>query len=281
VTRIKRAIAWVALVSALVWPAGHAGSHEEENSIREVKLDQRLGGQLPLDAVFRDETGRPARLDEYFDGKPVLFALVYYECSQLCPLVLDGLARSLRPLGFKANEHYQVVAVSIDPRETPELAREKKRAVMARSEPGAEDGWHLLTADQGSIDRVAQAVGFRYVVNEKAAKDRFVHAIGAMVITPEGKISRYFYGFDYPPRDLRLALIEASGNRIGSPIDQLLLLCYKYDPAKGKYTLAILNVLRVSGVATLVGIGAFVLVMLGRERRNGGRTAAGDPKANA
>jgi protein SCO1/2 len=278
VIRIKRGIAGVALVSALILPAEYARAHDKENTIREVKLDQRLGAQIPLDAIFRDETGRPAPLGEYFDGKPVLFALVYYQCAQLCPLVLDGLARSLRPLGFKANEHYRVVAVSIDPRETPELAREKKGAVMARSEPGAANGWHLLTGDQESIDRVAQAVGFRYAVNEKVSKDRFVHAIGAMVITPEGKISRYFYGFDYPPRDLRLALIEASGHGIGSPIDQLLLLCYKYDPAKGKYTLAILNVLRISGVATLLGIGAFVLVMLGRER-NRERPAAGGPKA--
>jgi protein SCO1/2 len=276
---IKSAVAGAALLGALISSAGYAGAHEEENSTREVDLDQRLGAQIPLDAVFRDETGRATPLAEYFGERPVLLALVYYECAQLCPLVLDGLARSLRPLGFKAGEHYRVVAVGIDPRETPELAREKKRALMGRSEPGAADGWHLLTGDQPSIDRVARAAGFRYAVNEKTPKDRFIHAAGAMVITPEGRISRYFYGFDYPPRDLRLALIEASGNRIGSPVDRLLLLCYKYDPAKGKYTLAILNVLRISGAATLVGVGALVLVMLGRERRNGGRTARGDSKA--
>jgi protein SCO1/2 len=280
VNGINRAMAAATLVLTLIWPAGPARSHDGE-LVREVDLEQRLGAQLPLDAAFRDENGRSILLGDYFDGRPVLLALVYYDCPQLCPLVLDGLARSLRPVDFKAGEQYRVVAVSIDPNETPELAREKKRSVIGNSRIAADDGWHLLTGDQGSIDRIAQAIGFRYTVNEKAEKDRFVHAAGAMVITPEGKISRYFYGFDYPPRDLRLALIEASGNRMGSPIDQLLLLCYKYDPAKGKYTLAILNVLRISGVATFVGIGTFVLVMLGRERKNSGRPPAAGRKAGS
>jgi protein SCO1/2 len=231
-----------------------------------VTIEQRLNAQVPLDLIFTDETGREVALDRYFDGKPVLLALVYYDCPQLCPLVLDGLARSLRPLDFKPGGDYRVIAVSIDPRETPELARTKKRALMQRSRPQAAAGWHFLTGDQLSIEALAQTAGFRYVENEKEKADRYVHAIGTIALTPEGKISRYFYGFDYPPRDLRLALIEASGNRIGSAVDQLLLLCYKYDPAQGKYTLSILNLLRFSATATVLVLGGFLMFMLRRER---------------
>ena len=221
---------------------------------------------MPLDLIFTDETGRQVALDRYFDGKPVLLALVYYECPQLCPLVLDGLSRGLRPLDLKPVADYRMIAVSIDPRETPELAGTKKRALMERLGPEAAAGWHFLTGDQRSIESLAETAGFRYVENEKEKEDRYVHAIGAIALTPEGNISRYFYGFDYPPRDLRFALIEASGNRIGSAVDQLLLLCYKYDPAQGKYTLSILNLLRVSATATVLLLGGFLLLMLRRER---------------
>jgi len=232
----------------------------------EVTIEQRLNAQVPLDLIFTDETGRQVALDRYFAGKPVLLALVYYECPQLCPLVLDGLSRGLRPLDLKPVADYRVIAVSIDPRETPELAGTKKRALMERLGPEAAAGWHFLTGDQRSIESLAETAGFRYVENEKEKEDRYVHAIGAIALTPEGNISRYFYGFDYPPRDLRFALIEASGNRIGSAVDQLLLLCYKYDPAQGKYTLSILNLLRVSATATVLLLGGFLLLMLRRER---------------
>jgi protein SCO1/2 len=255
-------------------------AHDKEESPRSrnagviaegVRIEQRLNGQIPLDVVFTDETGRRTALSRYFDGKPVLLALVYYDCPQLCPLVLDGLARSLRPLDFKAGEDYRVVAVSIDPGETPELAAAKKRVVMGHSHPEAATGWHLLTGSQLSIETLAEAVGFRYRENEPGKEDRYLHAIGAMVITPAGKISRYFYGFDYPPRDLRFSLLEASGNRIGSPVDQLLLFCYKYDPAQGRYTLAILNILRLSGVATALGLGGFLLMLNRRSRKTARR----------
>jgi protein SCO1/2 len=231
-----------------------------------VTIDQRLNAQVPLDLTFTDETGREVALDRYFDGKPVLLGLVYFDCPQLCPLALDGLARSLRPLDLQAGADYRVIAVSIDPRETPELARTKKRALMHRLRPEAAAGWHFLTGHQVSIESLAQTAGFRYVENQKEQADRYVHAIGTIALTPEGKISRYFYGFDYPPRDLRLALIEASGNRIGSAVDQLLLLCYKYDPAQGKYTLSILNLLRASATATVLVMGGFLMFMLRRER---------------
>lgn len=231
-------------------------------------IEQRLNAQLPLDLQFRDEAGQPVTLKRYFDGKPVLLALVYYNCDRVCPLVLEGLARSLRPLDFNAGEDYRVVAVSIDPGEGPELAREKK-AVLAAHRP-SEDlarGWHLLTGGQPSIEALAQAAGFRYTANQSAPpSERFIHAAATIVATPEGKVARYFYGFDYPPRELRLTLVEASAHRIGTAIDQLVLLCYAYDPSQGRYTLSILNVLRVSGVATVLGLGGFLAFSLRRER---------------
>jgi len=260
----------------LIWMlalAPAASAHDEEPSgqpsaaevAKNVALDQRLNAQVSPDLIFTNETGQSVALSRYFDGKPVLLALVYFDCPQLCPLVLDGLARSLRPLDLKAGEDYRVVAISIDPDETAELARSKKQSMMARSRLDSA-GWHFLTGAQPAIETVAQTVGFRYLENGKEKQDRYIHASGAIVLTPDGKVSRYFYGFDYPPRDLRLALVEASGNRIGSTVDQLLLLCYKYDPAQGKYTLSILNLLRVSGAATALGLAALVVLMLRRER---------------
>jgi protein SCO1/2 len=257
-------------VPALAHDEERASEAPSTSSIGDdVLIEQRLNAQVPLDLIFRNESGEPAPLKRYFDGKPVLLAMVYYDCPRLCPLVLDGLARSLRPLQLEAGKDFRVLAVSIDPLETPEIAREKKRALMAKlSRPGSADGWHLLTGEQKPIERLAEAVGFNYRLQENRDKDRFVHAAGVIVITPQGRTARYFYGFDYPPRDLRFALIEASGNRIGSPVDQLLLLCYRYDPAQGKYTIAIMNVLRVSAVATLLSLGGFLYFMLRRERGN-------------
>jgi protein SCO1/2 len=231
-----------------------------------VNIEQRLNAELPLDLMFTDETGRESALNRYFDGKPVLLAFVYYDCPQLCPLVLESLARSLRPLNLHAGADYRVVAVSIDPRETPALAADKKRALMERAGPGAAAGWHFLTGPQSSIEPLAQAAGFRYMENEQGGPDRYVHAVGAVTLTPRGKISRYFYGFDFPPRDLRFSLMEASGNRIGSAVDKLLLLCYKYDPTQGKYTVAVLNVLRFSGGATVVLLAGLVVLLRRRER---------------
>jgi protein SCO1/2 len=234
-----------------------------------VTIEQRLNAQVPLDLVFTDETGRQLSLARYLDGKPALLAFVYYECPQLCPLVLDGLSRSLRPLDLRPARDYRVIAVSIDPRETAELAGIKKRAVMEHWRPEAATGWHFLTGDQRAIASLTESAGFRYLENGSDKKDRYVHAIGALALTPEGKISRYFYGIDYPPRDLRLALIEASGNRIGSLVDQLLLLCYKYDPTQGKYTVSVLNVLRLSAAGTVFLLGGFLVVMIRRERHPG------------
>jgi protein SCO1 len=231
-------------------------------------IDQRVNAQIPLDLAFRDERGEAVMLNRFFDGKPVLLALVYYNCDRVCPLVLEGLGRSLRPLDFAASKDYRVIAVSIDPNEGPQLASEKKRVLGARHlRPGAENGWHLLTGSQQSIEALARATGFRYTSKDTDnPSERFIHAAATLVITPEGRIARYFYGFDYPPRELRLSMVEASANRIGSTIDQLLLLCYAYDPTRGKYTLSILNVLRISGAATFLALGGFLAFSLRRER---------------
>lgn len=267
------AVAWLLFV--VLWLQAAAMAHDEKQDFtRGVSFEQRLGAQIPLDLVFTDEHSRIVGLGDFFDRKPVVLALVYYECPQICTLVLDGVARGLRPLNLVAGEHYRVVAVSIDPRETPEQAQRKKKSAMALSAPESAAGWHLLTGEVGPIAQLAEAAGFHYRENERSETDRYIHPAGILVVTPEGKVSRYFYGFDYPPRDLRLALVEASGNRIGSPIDQLMLLCYRYDPSQGKYTFAILNMLRVSGVMTILALGTFLAVQFRREHRRRSSLAA-------
>ena len=235
-------------------------------ALRNVDLEQKLGAQLPLDAGFRDETGRTVKLKDYFGRRPVILAFVYYNCQDLCPLVLDGLVRSMRPLSFDIGDQFDVVTVSFDPRDTPALAAAKKSDYVKQySRPGAGEGWHFLTGDEKSIQRLTEAVGFRY--NYERDQDRFGHATGIVLLTPGGKIARYFYGIEFSPRDLRLGLIEASSNKIASPIDQLLLFCYHYDPATGKYSLLITNLIRLGGVATVIALGSFIVVMLRRDRR--------------
>jgi protein SCO1/2 len=232
--------------------------------LRNVALEQRLGEQVPLELRFRDETGRVVQLGNYFGKRPVILTLAYYRCQDLCPLVLDGLVRTLRALSFDIGKQFNVVTVSIDPYDTPALAGTKKRDLMQRySRPGAADGWHFLMAEDASIQRLTEAIGFRYTY--EAEKDRYAHATGIVILTPEGKIARYFYGIEFSPRDLRLGLIEASANRIGSPIDQLLLFCYHYDPATGKYGLLITNVIRLAGMATALSLGTYIFLLLRRE----------------
>jgi protein SCO1/2 len=244
-----------------------APAHEEPNlPVSEIAIEQRLNAQLPLDLELFDESGRKTKLGEYFNSRPVLLAFVYYECPQVCPLVLDGLVRSLRVLGL-AEQQYEVIVVSIDPAETHTIAAKKKQQYLTRlARPDATPRWHFLTGEAAAIRRLTAEAGFRYSKEPSADKTQYIHPAASLVLTPGGRISRYLYGFDYAPNDLRFALIEASGNRIGSSLDHLLLLCYQYDPAKGKYTLAILNVLRISGVATVSALAAFLMVMLRRER---------------
>lgn len=234
--------------------------------LNDVGIDQRLNQQVPLDLMFRDETGRSVPLQTYFGKKPVVLALIYYNCPMLCTLVLNGLIQSLNTMSFVAGKEFDVIAVSFDPRETSELATGKKRAYLERYiVKGTESGWHFLTGDESSIKALTQTVGFRYAYD--AEKDLFAHASGVIVLTPEGKISRYFYGVEYPPRDLRLGLVEASENKIGSPVDQLLLMCYHYDPTTGKYGAVVMNVVRLAGTITLIIIISFIVLTIRKDRK--------------
>jgi protein SCO1/2 len=206
-------------------------------ALMEVALEQRLDEMIPLDLTFRDEDGREVRLGEYFGEKPVVLTLVYYECPMLCTLVLNGLITSMRPLEFDIGDQFDVVTISIDPEETPDLGAEKKATHLEQyGREGAEEGWHFLTGAQESISALAEAVGFKYFYDPES--DEFAHASGIIVLTPEGRLARYFYGVEYSTRDLRFALMEASENRIGTVVDQMILYCYSYDPETGTYAAA-------------------------------------------
>jgi protein SCO1/2 len=227
--------------------------------LNKVGIDQRLNETVPLDLIFRDEVGHAVRLGDYFQGRPVILVLAYYRCPMLCTQVLNGLTDALRGVPLQMGSDFQVVTVSFDAREQPELAAAKKASYVAGyGRLGAADGWHFLTGEQAAIDRLARAVGFRYQYD--ARLDQFAHASGVTVLTPDGKIARYFFGLNYPPRDLRLTLVEASAGKIGSPVDRVLLLCYHYDPATGKYTPAVMNLVRFGGGLTL----AVLALLFGR-----------------
>jgi protein SCO1 len=232
--------------------------------LRDLGLDQRLNEQLPLDAAFRDESGNAVALRQYFGSKPVVLALVYYRCPMLCSEVLTGLTSSLMAVKFSAGREFNVVTVSIDPGDTPVTAAAKRDFYVRRyHREGAAQGWHFLTGDQPSIDALTKAVGFRYRYD--AANKQFMHASGIMLVTPEGKLSRYFYGIEYSPRDLQLGLVEASHNKIGGLAEQVLLFCYHYDPTTGRYTPVVLNVVRAGGLVTVVFLGTFIGMMLRKE----------------
>ncbi len=257
----------VILVVAFCTPVGadHGAVHQLPLGLRDIGFEQRLGEAIALDLVFRDELGNSVRLAEYFGTKPVVLTLAYYECPMLCGLVRDGLAQSLRALAFDIGEHFIMLTVSIDPRETPAHAAAKKvQALRSYARPGAADGWHFLTGEEASIRHLTQAVGFRYAFD--AENEQFAHAAGLVVLTAQGKIVRYLYGIEFAPRHVRLALIEATAGQIGSPIDQLLLFCYRYDPTTGQYGLVVMNVLRLAGLMTVVVLGGFMIVMFRRER---------------
>lgn len=229
-------------------------------TLKDVGIDQRLNEQVPLDAVFKDDEGREVRLGEYFKGKPVMLALIYYSCPMLCNQVLNGMLSSVRQVSFNAGEEFQIVAISFDSRETPQLAASKKQTyVKAYNRANGNAGWHFLTGDEANIKRVTNAVGFRYKWDDKT--NQFAHASGMFLLTPEGKLARYFYGIEYRPRDVRLGLVEASQNQIGTPADTLMLYCYHYDPATGKYGPVVMNIMRVAGVITLGLIAGMLLIM--------------------
>jgi len=241
-------------------------------ALDKVGIEQKLGEQLPLDTQVTDEEGRTVTLGSLFtNGRPVVLALVYYECPMLCNEVLNGLTGSLKGISLDAGKDFDVVALSFDARENdkPGLAKNKKAAYLERyGRANADKGWHFLTGSQASIDAITKAAGFSYRWDEKS--NQFAHAGGVMVVTPQGKMSRYFYGIDYSPRDLKLGLIDSAENKVGTAADKLLLYCYHYDPATGKYGLAVLSVIRLGAVLTLLGMGAMGFVFWRRNKKVSG-----------
>jgi protein SCO1/2 len=236
-----------------------------------IGIEQKLGEQLPLEAEFKDSEGKTIRLGDYFNnGKPVILALVYYECPMLCNEVLNGLTGSIKGMSFDVGKEFDIVAISFDARENdkPGLAKNKKEGYLARyGREGADKGWHFLTGTQDSIDKVTQAAGFNYRWDEET--NQFAHGGGVMVATPEGKLARYFYGIDYAPRDLKFGIMESAQSKVGNPVEQLMLYCFHYNPATGKYGLLVMNVVRLAAVATLIGLaGMFFVFWRYNKKRN-------------
>ena len=258
----------IIFVLTLLWSAVEPAQAQEplpQDLIRQVGLDQKLGESIPLDLAFTDSLGQPVKLGDYFGQKPVILSLGYYECPMLCSLVRNGLYESLKQLDFTVGHEFEVVIVSIDPAETPEDADVKRQVSIMNYERGTSgDGWNFLVGEEESIRQLAEAIGFHYTYD--AEIDQYLHPSGIVVLTPQGQLSRYFYGIDFPAQDLRLGLVEAADNQIGSAVDQFLLLCYHYDPVSGKYTLFIMNIIRMIGLLTVVIIGGVLFLMLRRDR---------------
>ena len=234
-------------------------------AMKGVRLDQKLGDHVPLDVPFKDEHGKPVRFGDYLGDKPVALIMIQYRCTMLCTEEMNVLLASLKELKFTPGKEFNLVIVSIDPREDFELATGKKISYMAEyGRPEAEKGWHWLTGSKESIDRLADSVGYHYVYDAKT--DQYAHPDGVIMITPAGKIARYFFRLVYPARDLRLGLIEASKNRIGTPLDAIALLCYHYNPLTGRYAVAVLSLVRMSSIAMIFGLGVGFMVLRRRER---------------
>jgi len=232
----------------------------------EVGIDQKLNEQVPLDLQFKDEQGRTVTLNQYFHSRPVIISLVYYKCPMLCTQVLNGMVQTFKTLTFTAGKEFDVITVSIDPTETSEMAADKKETYVTEyARTGVENGWHFLVGDSTNIKKLADAVGFRYVYD--GLTKQFAHASGIMVATPQGKLARYLYGIEYGAKDLTFSLMEASHERIGSPVDKLLLLCYHYDPRTGKYGMMVTTMLRIGGGLTMLAVGAFLFVNFRRDRK--------------
>ncbi|HEX4413087.1 MAG TPA: SCO family protein [Lacipirellulaceae bacterium] len=262
---IRTRAAFAAMLIALGLSA-HAAAAQKVDILHDVGIDQHLDTQIPLDLKFRDETGAPVKLGDYFTDQPVILVLAYYRCPMLCTQVLNGLVDSVRPIDFEMGKQFRVVTVSFDPREKSELAARKKETyATSYGRKGAAAGWHFLTGDEDSIAKLTQAVGFRYVYDE--VHDQYAHASGIMVATSGGRLSHYFLGIDFPSRDVRLALVEASQGNIGSPVDRLLLLCYHYDPVTGKYTGATMTFVRIAGGITVLLIAVPIALAWRRDWR--------------
>lgn len=233
--------------------------------LAQIDFTPKLNESIPLDVTFRDDAGTQVQLAEFFGQKPVILLFAYYECPNICDMALQGVAESLRKLEWDLGDEFEVVTVGIDSGETAQIATAKKeRFVSMYGRSGAEAGWHFLTGEHAEIDRVADAAGFEYAYDAK--QDQYAHATGILILTPDGTISRYLAGIQFSPRDVRLGLVEASQNKIGTPVDQVLLRCYHYDPTTGKYSLVIMNVLRLAGGATVLLLGGFMVIMIGRDQ---------------
>jgi len=251
--------------------AGTAAS-QPVAALKEIGIDQKPNAKLPLEAEFSDENGAPVKLGQFFGQRPVVMALVYYSCPMLCTQVLNGLAGSLQGLSFSAGQEYDVVVVSFDPGETPAMATERKAQFVSRYIRAADTSRiHFLTGRESSIKDLTTAVGFRYAWDKQTGQ--FAHPAAITVLTPDGRISRYLYGVEFAPKDLKLALIEASAGQIGSVADQAMLFCYHYDPETGRYGLAIMNIVRAAGALTVLVIGGWIFMSLRRERRQASAVA--------
>ena len=246
-------------------PLGLVQPQDMPGPLKEVAFEQHLGDKLPLDTPFVDEYGKNVTLGDYFGERPVILTFVYYQCPMLCTLSLNGVAKSLGVLNFDVGREIDVVAVSIDPGESPEMARQARADTLARyGRPGTEAGWHFLTGDQSSIARLTEAAGFSYTYLPE--DDEYAHTSGIVIANPDGTISQYFFGIEYPPRDVRLALVEASAGKIGSVVDQVLLYCFRFDPEQGKYTAATIRILRLAGGLFVLGLAIFFWTTWRRER---------------
>jgi protein SCO1 len=236
------------------------------SQLQNVGFEPELNARIPADLKFRDESGREVRLGDFYGQKPVVLAFVYYTCPMLCDQIQQGVVGSLRMLSFTPGQDYEVVFVSFDARETPAMAAEKKKAALSHfHRPETAAGWHFLTGSAESIAAATKAANFRFSFDSKS--NLFAHASGMMILTPDGRISRYFYGVEYPGRDMRLGLVDASAGKIGSPIDHVLLFCYHYDPSTAKYSASILRIIRLGGILTIIGLIGGILISRRREIR--------------
>ncbi|MGB9465582.1 MAG: SCO family protein [Candidatus Acidiferrum sp.] len=257
---LSASAAWAQAVPSGTGPA----AQNMPSVLQNVGFEPQLNAHLPLDLAFRDETGRSVQLRDYFTQKPVLLALVYYGCPMLCDQLEQGVVGTLRMLSFNPGRDYEVVFVSFDPRETPDMAAQKKESAMTHfRRPETASGWHFLTGSKESIDALTKGANFRYSFDEKS--NLFAHASGIMLLTPDGRISRYFYGIEFPSRDVRLGLVDASAGKIGTPIDHILLYCYHYDPSSARYSASILKLIRVGGVLTILCLVAGMLIFRRRD----------------
>lgn len=254
----------VAAVSVAPLAAGTSSSAPLPGRLADVTIEQKLNSQAPLDVMLRDEAGKPVEFGSYFGHRPVILAFVYFKCPMLCTYVVNGVLRSMRAMSFSAGEQFDFLAVSIDPHDQPAVAAvQKEQFLKEYRRAGSAGGIHFLTGDSAAIARLTAAVGFKY--NKDPETGEYNHAAGIMILTPEGKVSHYFYGVEYPTQDLRLSLVAASHNKIGNPVDAFLLYCCRYDPTTGRYTLAINRVMQVAGAATVLVLGGFMIVMFRRD----------------